>query len=129
MQNEPNFKKAKMNITSAKIKDYENKTNWTLGENEPNSNPICKKTNPFSDILICRWIWDCSLCQLGRQNSQSCNFAGNRPASSISITPFQTACYIVRTHLARYLQRYLSGFFMIVYKLNKDIVLKGEKAR
>ena len=45
MQNEPNFPKTKMNITSAKIKDYENKSNWALGKNEPNSNPIFRKTN------------------------------------------------------------------------------------
>jgi hypothetical protein len=29
-----------MNVTSLITKDYENKSNWTLGENEPNTNPI-----------------------------------------------------------------------------------------
>ena len=29
-----------MNITSFYTVDYENKSNWTLGENEPNTNPI-----------------------------------------------------------------------------------------
>ena len=52
MQNEPNFKKTKTNVTSAKIKDYENKPNWTLGENEPNSNPIYGKTNPISNFTL-----------------------------------------------------------------------------
>ena len=40
MQNEPNFGKAQMNVTSLITADYENKTNWTLGENEPKTNPI-----------------------------------------------------------------------------------------
>jgi len=29
-----------MNVTSFITKHYENKSNWTLGENKPNSNPI-----------------------------------------------------------------------------------------
>jgi len=36
MQNKPNFQKAEMNIISAITKDYENKYNWTFGENKPN---------------------------------------------------------------------------------------------
>ncbi len=28
-----------MNVTKVLTKDYENKSNWTLGENEPNSKP------------------------------------------------------------------------------------------
>jgi hypothetical protein len=40
MQNEPNFGKAQMNVNVFPTKDYENKSNWTLGENEPKTNPI-----------------------------------------------------------------------------------------
>ena len=29
-----------MNVSIFSTKDYENKSNWTLGENKPNSNPI-----------------------------------------------------------------------------------------
>jgi hypothetical protein len=29
-----------MNVSVFSQKDYENKCNWTLGENKPNSNPI-----------------------------------------------------------------------------------------
>ncbi len=43
MQNKPNFRKAKMFVKSYITKDYENISNWTLGQNKPNSNPI--KTN------------------------------------------------------------------------------------
>ncbi len=40
MQNEPNFGKAQMNVNVFPTKDYENKFNGTLGENEPKTNPI-----------------------------------------------------------------------------------------
>jgi len=40
MQNKPNFQKSQMNVSIFSQKDYENKSNWTLGENKPNSNPI-----------------------------------------------------------------------------------------
>ncbi len=40
MQNKPNFLDAQMNISSILTTDYENKHNWTLGQNKPNSNPI-----------------------------------------------------------------------------------------
>jgi len=40
MQNKPNFRKSQMNVNSLITIDYENKSNWTLGENKPNSNPI-----------------------------------------------------------------------------------------
>jgi len=29
-----------MNVNPYNTTDYENKSNWTLGENEPNTNPI-----------------------------------------------------------------------------------------
>jgi len=40
MQNKANFLKSQMNITSLITVYYENKSNWTLGKNKPNSNPI-----------------------------------------------------------------------------------------
>ncbi len=39
MQNKPNFLDAQMNVSSVLTSDYENKSNWTLGQNKPNSNP------------------------------------------------------------------------------------------
>ncbi len=32
--------KSQMNVNPYNTTDYENKSNWTLGENKPNSNPI-----------------------------------------------------------------------------------------
>ncbi|KKK69605.1 hypothetical protein LCGC14_2932380 [marine sediment metagenome] len=36
MQNKPNLRNAEMNVNTVITKDYENKPNWTLGENKPN---------------------------------------------------------------------------------------------
>ena len=43
IRNKPNFAKAQMNISVYSTMDYENKHNWTLGENKPNSNPMSKQ--------------------------------------------------------------------------------------
>ena len=40
MQNKPNFQKSQMNVNPYNKSDYENKSNRTLGQNKPNSNPI-----------------------------------------------------------------------------------------
>jgi len=40
MQNKPNFRKSQMNVYPYNTTDYENKFNWTIGQNKPNSNPI-----------------------------------------------------------------------------------------
>ncbi len=40
MQNKPNFRKSQMNVSIFSTKDYENISNWTLGQSKPNSNPI-----------------------------------------------------------------------------------------
>ncbi len=40
MQNKPNFPKSQMNVKLYNTRDYKNKSNWTLGQNKPNSNPI-----------------------------------------------------------------------------------------
>ncbi len=40
MQNKPNLRKSQMNANLYNTKDYENISNWTIGESKPNSNPI-----------------------------------------------------------------------------------------
>jgi len=42
MQNKANLLNAKMNVTSFYTVDYENKSNWKLGENKANTNPTCR---------------------------------------------------------------------------------------
>ncbi len=51
MQNKPNFPDVLMNITSLITADYENKSNWTLGENEPKTNPIRTQYEPNSNPI------------------------------------------------------------------------------
>jgi hypothetical protein len=40
MQNKPNFRKSQMYLNIYSQKVYENKCNWTLGENKANSNLV-----------------------------------------------------------------------------------------
>jgi len=43
MQNKPNFQKSQMNANTFTQMAYKNKSNWTLGQNKPKTNPISKK--------------------------------------------------------------------------------------
>ena len=47
MQNKPNLLYTQMNVNSVNTRDYENKFNWKLGENKPNSNPIKPNQTQF----------------------------------------------------------------------------------
>ncbi len=54
MQNEPKFRKSKMNVTKVLTTDYDQMDTWSIRKNEPkrtqnkpNSNPIKAKTNPI----------------------------------------------------------------------------------
>jgi len=47
MQNEPNFLNTPMNVNAIITTRYENKTNWTPGENEPKTNPIKPQKTRF----------------------------------------------------------------------------------
>ncbi len=40
MQNKPNFQKSQMNVNLYSTTDYENKWQWRVRKNKPNSNPI-----------------------------------------------------------------------------------------
>ncbi len=51
MQNKANFRKSQMNVSTILTKDYENNSNWTLGQNEPKTNPIRTQTNPIKANL------------------------------------------------------------------------------
>jgi hypothetical protein len=58
MQNKPNFRKSQMNVNIYNTTDYENKSDWTIGQNKPNSNP--NKPNFFKgqneQKIACRKI-------------------------------------------------------------------------
>ena len=41
-----------MNVNPYNTTDYENKSNWTLGENKPNSNPISSKAQMNVNLTL-----------------------------------------------------------------------------
>jgi len=47
MQNKPNLVRRRRIANSVYTMNYENNSNWTLGQNKPNSNPISSKPNFF----------------------------------------------------------------------------------
>jgi len=47
MRNKPNLLNAQMNVSQDYTEDYENKRDWTLGENKPKTNPIRSQSNPI----------------------------------------------------------------------------------
>ncbi|MHC4653916.1 MAG: hypothetical protein ACYS91_02735 [Planctomycetota bacterium] len=46
MQNEPKLRKSQMNVNKVLTKDYDKKDTWSIGKNEPKTNPNEPKTNP-----------------------------------------------------------------------------------
>jgi hypothetical protein len=55
LQNKPNFPDAQMNVSANMTKDYENKSNPTLGENKPNSNPIAQERKMNAKFFLTRY--------------------------------------------------------------------------
>ncbi|MHC4173716.1 MAG: hypothetical protein ACYST5_12345 [Planctomycetota bacterium] len=47
MQNKANFQKSQVNVNPYSTTYYENKSDWTLGENKPNSKPIQTQSKPI----------------------------------------------------------------------------------
>jgi len=51
MQNKANLLDAQMNVTSFYTVDYENKSNWKLGENKANTKPIKANQSQYKPNL------------------------------------------------------------------------------
>ena len=54
MQNKPNFRKSQMNVNIFSQMDYENKRNWTIGQNKPNSNRIAESVKLMQTVYLQR---------------------------------------------------------------------------
>jgi uncharacterized protein YijF (DUF1287 family) len=54
MQNKANFRKSQVNVSIFYKKDYENISDWTPGENKPNSNPICQRVKLMQSVYLQR---------------------------------------------------------------------------
>ncbi len=55
MQNKPNFRKSQMNVKTYNTRAYENKHNWTIGQNKPNQSQFPKVQNELK--IACRKVW------------------------------------------------------------------------
>ncbi|MHC4173187.1 MAG: hypothetical protein ACYTBX_17345 [Planctomycetota bacterium] len=51
MQNKANFRKSQVNVNLYITRNYENKSDWTLGENKPNTKPIQTQSNPIAESV------------------------------------------------------------------------------
>jgi len=54
MQNKPNLLDAQMNLSIFSQMAYENNSNWTLGQNKPNSNPIAERVKFMQSLYLQR---------------------------------------------------------------------------
>ncbi len=63
MQNKANFRKSQVDVNLYNTTDYEEKSDWTLGENKPNSKP--NKANLKGKIKIRR-----QKTEVGRQKTE-----------------------------------------------------------
>ena len=51
MQNEPNFRKSQMYINKVLTKDYEEMDTWSIGKNEPKTNPKRTQNEPKTNPM------------------------------------------------------------------------------
>jgi hypothetical protein len=95
MQNKPNLRKSQMNANPYNTRDYENKSNWTLGQSKPNSNPIkaCPELVPKVRIEFTLSVIEGNGPILERMNVNFCatgyyeskpTFAANNPNVDIT---------------------------------------------
>ncbi len=57
-----------MNLNFYPTKDYENKHNWTLGQNKPNSNPIAERVKLMQSVYLQRITEKTTISQSEKTN-------------------------------------------------------------
>jgi len=96
MQNEPNLPKAQMNVNIFPTKDYENKSNWTLGENEPKTNPKRTQSKPNKPNLPEAQMSANSILTRDYENQRLRRLPQNKPNSNpISKKPKMNATSVL----------------------------------
>jgi hypothetical protein len=55
MQNEANFQKSQVNVNLYNTMDYEEKSDWTLGENKPNQSQTKPIAGLWPEILSTKY--------------------------------------------------------------------------
>jgi len=89
MQNEPNFPDDQMNVNKVLTRDYENKTNWKVRKNEPNTNPI--KANLPDDQMNVTVFYTKDY-----ENISNCSLAENEPNTNPIKPNFKRPTYTAR---------------------------------
>jgi len=54
MQNKANFRKSQMNVNLYNTMNYEEKSDWTPGENKPNLKPIAERVKLMQSVYLQR---------------------------------------------------------------------------
>ena len=81
MQNKANLLDAQMNVNSFHAGDYENKSNWKLGENKANTNPIkpnFRKAQMNVASVITKYYENKRLCRRGENKPNQTQFHTQR---------------------------------------------------
>jgi len=99
MQNKPNFPDDQMNVTSFYTVYYENNTNWTLGENKPNTNPIQTQSKPIkANIKPKQTQYKAKQSQFQRQKNAALHFFAmgylRKKLYSVTVHPVRVSLYL-----------------------------------
>ncbi len=82
-----------MNLTSLITVDYENKSNWTLGENKPNTNPIQTQYKPNTNPIKPKTNPKQTQNEPNQTQSQECSSSRClRPKGRTAIRPSHRGC-------------------------------------
>jgi len=77
-----------MNVNTYTRKYYENKRDWTLGENKPNSNPIQTQSNPILSAVGGLQMSVNSILTKGYERNDIFAVPENKPNSNPKQTQF-----------------------------------------
>ncbi len=96
MQNKPNLQKSQMNVNLYNTTDYENISNWTLGENKPNSNPIkpnLKRAKMNINLTLTKDYEKKTLGERGKKQSQTKPNKAKFKKAKMNVTVFYIKDY------------------------------------
>jgi len=114
MQNKPNLPTARINVTSVLTKHYENKLNWTLSENKPNTNPKQSQTKP---ICFYAQMNVSSVLTKHYENKRPCRRGENKPKTNPIKANFKRDTLLLCTALVFLLLKLVSKSEPCVGKL------------
>ncbi len=141
MQNKPNLLDAQMNVNPYNTTDYENKSNWTLGQNKPNSNPIAERVKLMQSVYLQRIMKKNAAkgYEKTKPKQTQTNPISNGPLFFWFVMPFVSILWLkislCRRNTSRFIFRFKQRFIiplLIAEKLkftNQDLFLAGESSQ